>query len=422
MVGLGAFIGPPAFSLIAELLGRKFGLIVVGLNHVTSFLILAFAKNVYLFYFARFLGGLGLGGGYCLLPMYIAEISKETRRGTLSQTMTVFWATGNFLPYAIGPFISIRNFNLILAMIPLTFLVFFSIFGTETPFFYVKRNKMESAEKALMRLRAKTKEEVQKELEDIKMFINLKKDGNFLDIVKDRVALKCLLICAVLISSQELSGFCGITFHLQLIFEAAETKIGADFAALMVGVASIISSIGGPFLIDKLGRRVLTIASCFGMCSAHILLGSFFYIHDSTNFSVKGFTWVPIFGLILYICSFNIGICSIPWILTSELFSSNFKQVASFSMSSLCWIVSFTVTAYFNTLNAVLGKAGLFWFFASACLATGIFSIIYVPETNGKSFLQIQEMLHVGASKGSENSRGVKNRENVVQDVMLESY
>lgn len=248
------------------------------------------------------------------------------------------------------------------------------------------------------------------------MFTNLNKNGSFLDIVKDRVAMKSLFICAVLIASQELSGFCGITFHLQLIFEAAETGIGADFAALIVGFAMIISSVIGPILIDKLGRRFLTITSCFGMCIAHILIGSFFYIHDLTTFSVKGFTWVPIFSLIVYICSFNCGICSVPWTLTSELFSSNVKQVASFSMSTLCWTVSFIMTSYFNTLNSVLGKSGLFWFFASACMTTGIFSIIYVPETKSKTFLEIQEMLHFGASRVSENNK--ENQENVHQNLM----
>lgn len=408
MLNMGALFGPLIFSIIGESLGSKTGLLTAGLFHIISYLILAFAEHVSLFYFARFLGGVGFAGAYTLLPTYIAEISEETHRGTLSQTMNVFWAIGNFIPYAIGPFLTIQMFNIILATIPFTFFVLFFLFGTESPFFFVKRNKIDKAQRVLASLRAKTEGEVQKELEDITLFCNLKTNGRISDIIKDRVARKYLLICAILISTQELSGFSSITYHLQLIFEEVETGIGAEFAAIIVGVSMIISSIIGPILIDKLGRRFLTITSCFGMCIAHIIIGSYFYIYDFTNLNVEGFTWVPIFSLILYICAFNCGICSVPWTLISELFPSNIKQMAAFSMATLCSIVSFIMNSCFNTLNAVLGSSGLFWFYALVCLSTGIFSIFFVPETKGKTFLEIQQMLHFDTSKESEDKTDIK--------------
>lgn len=402
LLNLGAFLGPLVFSLIAENFGRKIGLLAIGVPHIVSYLTMAFAKEVYLFYFGRFIGGLAVGGGYCLLPMYIAEIAKETERGTLSQTINVFWAIGNFLPYAVGPFISIKWFNSLLAAIPITFFISFSIFGSETPFYYVKKNKIDKAEKTLMHLRSKTKEEVQEELEDLERYCNFKENGGLLDIIKDKITRKSLIICLILISTQEFSGFCAITFHLQLIFEAAGTKIGADYSALIIGTAIIFSSFMAPLLIDRAGRRFLTISSCFGMCTAHILIGTFFYIHDLTNLNVKGISWVPIFSLILYIFSFNFGICSVPWTLISEIFPSHAKEVATFFISSVCWIISFITTSYFNTMISVMGRSGTFWFFATACLVSATFSIIYVPETKGKTFLEIQEMLYFGTSDYSK--------------------
>lgn len=135
LLTLGAVIGPLLFSIIAENFGRKIGLLAVGLPHIISYSTLAFANDIYWLYFARFLGGLAVGGGYCLLPLYIAEVSKESDRGTLSQTLNIFWAVGNFIPYAIGPFVSMMWFNLILAIIPTTFFLTFCVFGTETPFY-----------------------------------------------------------------------------------------------------------------------------------------------------------------------------------------------------------------------------------------------------------------------------------------------
>lgn len=399
LLTLGAFMGPTIFSIIAENFGRKIALLAIGFPHIVSYVTLAFAQDVYLYYFARFLGGLAVGGGYCLLPMYIAEIAKKTDRGTLSQTLSVFWAIGNFIPYAIGPFISIKWFNSSLAIIPVIFFICFSLFGTETPYYYVKRNKVEKAEKSLMRLRSKGKEEVQEELQDIREYLKFNETGSLWEIIKNQATRKSFFVCLVLISSQELSGFCAISFHLQLIFEAAGTNIPADISALIVGAAIIVSSFVAPALIDRLGRRFLTIASCFGMCFAHILMGLYFYIHDFTEYNSKNISWIPMFSLIFYSFSFNFGICCVPWTLVSELFPSNAKHVATLCISSFSWAVSFIMTSYFNTMNDSLGRSGTFGFFATACFFTAIFSILLVPETKGKSFIEIQEMLNFGASK-----------------------
>lgn len=414
LLTLAACIGPIIFSIIAETFGRKIGLLAIGLPHIFSYLIMAFATDVYMFYFARFIGGLALGGGYCLLPMYIAEISKETERGTLSQTMNVFWAVGNFIPYAIGPFLSIKWFNSILATIPLFFVVVFLVFGKETPFYYVKIKQFEKAEKVLMHLRSKTKQEVQEELDNIKRFTSFKGKGGIMDIINDKITRKYLFICLVLISTQEFGGFCAITFHLQLIFEAAGTNIGADYAALIVGIVMIVSSLVAPILIDRLGRRFLTITSCFGMCLAHILIGTFFFFQADSQFNIESLKWIPIFSLILYIFSFNFGISTVPWTLISEIFPSHVKETASFFIASLCWIVSFVMTSLFNTMNNKFGRSGTFSFFAVFCLLSAIFSIIYVPETMGKSFLEIQKMLSRDTSNNLQTPITKANEEEII--------
>lgn len=405
LLTLGAVIGPIIFSIIAEKFGRKIGILCVGFPHILSYTIMAFANDIYLFYFARLIGGIAVGGGYCLLPMYISEVSKETDRGKLSQSLNIFWALGNFIPYAIGPFISIKCFNLILALIPLMFFIMFAAYGTETPFYYLKVNKVDAAEKSLMHLRSQTKEEVQDELHEIKKFFKLNENGTLMDIIKNKTARRSFLICVCLICTQELSGFCAITFHLQLIFEAANTNFGADFSALIVGATILISSFMAPALVDRAGRRFLTITSCIGMCLAHVMIGSFFYVQDLTTLSTTSITWIPLFSLILYIVSFNFGICSVPWTLLSELFPNNLRQLASFSVSSLCWVMSFVMTSSFNGMNDVLGRAGTFWFFASACLMATTFCIIFVPETKGKTFVEIQEMLNCSSKYQQQNAK-----------------
>ncbi|KAJ8977234.1 hypothetical protein NQ317_003809 [Molorchus minor] len=76
LVTIGATIGPFPYSFIGERFGRRIGLLCVAVPHIISYFTLAFARHIYLFYFGRIFGGFAMGGGYALLPMYIAEISE----------------------------------------------------------------------------------------------------------------------------------------------------------------------------------------------------------------------------------------------------------------------------------------------------------------------------------------------------------
>ncbi|KAH0810264.1 hypothetical protein GEV33_012527 [Tenebrio molitor] len=75
LINIGAMIGPFPYGFIGEKYGRKIGLLAISIPHIISYLTLAFSRTVYLYYFARLLGGIAVGGGYTLLPMYVAETS-----------------------------------------------------------------------------------------------------------------------------------------------------------------------------------------------------------------------------------------------------------------------------------------------------------------------------------------------------------
>lgn len=394
LVTIGAMVGPLPFSFIAEKFGRKIGLLGIAVPHIIAYVSMAFATNIYIFYIGRILGGLSMGGAYTLVPMYIAEVSQDSNRGAMSQTLNVFTSIGNFLPYAIGPFTSIMWFNIILAFIPTFSFFMFLFFGPETPHYLVSVGEVDKAEKSLMFLRSLDKKEVEVELHSIRAHLKTDEDGHFSDLFKTAGLRKALLICVLLIIAQELCGFCAITFYLQPIFETVGAQIAPDIAALIVGLSMLGSSFLPILLIDRMGRRFLTIFSCFGMFISLTVIGTFFYLKDFTDVDVKPLFFVLILSLIFYIFSFNFGICSVPWTLTSEMFPSKVKHISASVVTCFCWITSFVVTKFFNDMNNAMGRSGTFWFFAASCLATAIFSIIYIPETKGKSFREIQDMLN----------------------------
>ncbi|XP_057658617.1 facilitated trehalose transporter Tret1-like [Diorhabda carinulata] len=391
-LNFGAILGPVLFGYISETFGRKVGLLAIAVPHVVAFLTFAFAHNIYLYYVGRFLGGVSLGGGYCLYVIYIAEISKDSNRGKMSLTTNTFCALGNFLPLVIGPFTSMRVFNLILACLPMTFLILFSIIAPESPYYLVSVKKEKEAEEALMYLRSADAAGVAEELDNIKSFIKMDGRGHFTDIFNNKILRKSFLLCLVLIASQDLSGFCAITYHLQTIFEISGTKLNPELATIVVGVALLLSSVTAPSLVDKVGRKPLIVVSCFGMFVALNLLAGFFYFHDK-NINTKPMFWIPILSLMIYIIFFNVGICTVPWVLMSELFPNNLRQMTTAAASTFGWITSFIIANSFNDMTSMMGQSGTFWFFSSMSILCATITICYLPETKGKTFIQIQVML-----------------------------
>lgn len=96
LLNIGAMLGTFPYGYLAERFGRKATLLSIALPHFVAYLAMAFAQNVYIIYFGRFLGGLAVGGGYTLLPMYIAEVSEDSNRGMFGVTLGIFWSIGNF--------------------------------------------------------------------------------------------------------------------------------------------------------------------------------------------------------------------------------------------------------------------------------------------------------------------------------------
>lgn len=59
----------------------------------------------------------------------------------------------------------------------------------------------------------------------------------------------------------------------------------------------------------------------------------------------------------------------------------------------LSWVFAFIILKYFEALVELIGMSGLMLTFAINCLVGGIFVVVFVPETKGKSFPEILKLL-----------------------------
>lgn len=395
LLTLGGGCGPYLSGFMSDLIGRKKTLLFCsGVPFFISFLILAFAENLVLYYIARFMGGLALGSVFCVLPNYVSEVSESHNRGSLGTSMNIFLTFGLFFSYVVGPFVTIMAFSLICAIFPAIFVILFSFFP-ESPYYLVRKKQFDEAEKSLRKLRLGTKEDIKRELEEIRDTVEqaLTNQGNFLDIFRSRGLIKALTISLSLVLFQQFSGINVVLFYTQTIFEATGSTLSSALSSIIIGGAQLIPSTITPFVADTAGRRPTLLFSCFGMIISEAPLGLYFYL-QSQGQDVSSIFWLPVACLVVYIISFRVGFGPLPWTIMSELFPANVKAAACTATSSFCYLLAFFITRYFQNVTVYIGMGGGFWLFTGFCVLSAIFIWFYLPETKKKSFQEINAILN----------------------------
>lgn len=129
------------------------------------------------------MSGVAVGGVFTILPIYIAEISEPSNRGALSSSMGCFCCLGVLLSCSMGPFINIQLFNIILAAIPIIYLITFGFLAPETPSYLVQNGDEKMARAALEKLRSQ-KSAVERDMVELQSMEKEQESGGWLDLLR----------------------------------------------------------------------------------------------------------------------------------------------------------------------------------------------------------------------------------------------
>ncbi|KAJ8980198.1 hypothetical protein NQ317_003763 [Molorchus minor] len=272
LVTLGAAIGSFFFTFLADRMGRKYTLLSMGVPFLVSYLMLAYGQIVELFYVARFVAGVTVGGVFSLVPIYAGEVAKTSNRGSLGFLMGSAVCSGFIFSCALGPYVSVKVFNLVLALFPLTFLILFSFLGKEVPHYYISLNEHHLAKEALQRLRG-VSHDVDEELGEIQKKFKDTERGSFSDIFRSKGLIKAFVTSVGLLIFQQFSGINVVIFYGQKIFRDIGSNLPPEISTIIVTFVQFLSSFIAPAIGDKLGRKTLLIFSAVGMAISESLLG-----------------------------------------------------------------------------------------------------------------------------------------------------
>lgn len=409
----------------SDIIGRKWTMALAAVVFQMGGLTMTLAPSYAVLMIGRFLAGIGIGFGVMISPIYIAEISPNLNRGSLTTFPEIFINVGILLGYVsnyafsgLSPHISWRVM-LAVGILPSVFIGFALFVIPESPRWLVMQNRLDEARSVLLRTNEDEKE-VEERLAEIQQaagFVNSEKYEEkpvWRELLFPPPPLRRMLITGLGIQCfQQISGIDATVYYSPEIFQAAgiedNTKVLA--ATVAVGITKTIFILVAIILIDKLGRKPLLLISTIGMTVCLFCMGATLALFGKGSFVIA--------LAILFVCGnvafFSVGLGPVCWVLTSEIFPLRVRAQASALGAVANRVCSGVVAMSFLSVSEAIGFAGTFFLFGAISALAIAFVFIIVPETKGKSLEQI-EMMFQNMYERQEKEMELGDGEQLVQN------
>lgn len=116
-------------------------------------------------------------------------------------------------------------------------------------------------------------------------------------------------------------------------------------------------------------------------------------ILKSWQYDVSAYSWVSIVSLSTVIFIQSLGAASMSLTVTAELMPENIREFGITFCNIIMGIAAFLVLKVVLPLSEQLGLGIMLFCFAASCLVCGIFIILFMPETKGRSYNEIMKSL-----------------------------
>jgi MFS family permease len=162
-------------------------------------------------------------------------------------------------------------------------------------------------------------------------------------------------------------------------------------------------------------RRTICISSGLVSGIAAVLFGTFVYMH-SINKAIISFL------LLVYVAFNSYGFLALPQAMIGEILPSNIRCVGGAYIFVMNDVVLFFATKAFPSVFGAVGIHGLFWIFGVSSLLCSLFLYLMLPETKGRSLVQIEEYFLQPNILWITRNKYQNTKNTVIQDHIFSMY
>ncbi|EEU41156.1 uncharacterized protein NECHADRAFT_46209 [Fusarium vanettenii 77-13-4] len=424
MITLGAFIGAINQGWIADWISRKRSIMVSVVVFTIGSALQTSAVNYAMLVVGRFIGGIGIGQLSMVVPLYISEISPPEIRGTLLVFEELSIVAGIVIAFYITygtRYISSHwswQLPFLLQILPGLVLGFGAIFLPYSPRWLASKDREDEALANLAKLRALPATDPRVQREWMEIIAEARFQTGILKErhpqltqrtdISGRMRLEfvswtdCLkpgcwrrtLVGAGIMFFQQFVGINALIYYSPTLF--GTMGLGFNMQLTMSGVLNVTQLIGvlsSLWTLDRFGRRSILLLGSVLMLVAHVIIAALVGKFSDDWPSHKAEGWTSVAFLLFYMLAFGASWGPVPWAMPAEVFPSSLRAKGVAISTCSNWINNFIIGLITPPLVRETGF-GAYVFFAVFCLLSFIWVWFSVPETNGKTLEEMDQVFN----------------------------
>lgn len=357
---------------------------------------------------ARFLQGISMGMLGPLGSIIIGEMTDPKNRGAFLTSVSLSLTMGVMTTHGLGTYFSWQQNALICSFITFTSLVLIIYCNPESPSWLISKGRYQEGEEIFLWLRGKGSEQ-EAELEDmiaaqkmlrkssltdqkIPLGVKIKRFFKYLGSTSKKPEFyKPIIIMFLLYTMFQFAGINVISsYAMDIIHKVVGPDANAKFLMVMLDVERVVCNIIAVFLMRSLKRRTLLFSS--GAVCILSYIGKGLYVYGKQNDMLPfDHPWIPIVLISLYMASLTVGISSIPFAISGEIFPLEYRGLGG-GLSILALSMNFFIAVKcFPVLTNAVGLPLTYLMYASAVVLC--LSILYfmMPETKDRTLQEIED-------------------------------
>ncbi|XP_065331408.1 facilitated trehalose transporter Tret1-2 homolog isoform X1 [Cloeon dipterum] len=381
-------VGCLASAWTLERLGRKWTLVLLNVPCVLGWVLLASAGSLWQLFAGRVGTGLAVGLASAVTNVYMAEVVQPHMRGLLLCWNSISIALGILIVYVLGSAFpwQVAAWSGAAAA---TVALLVSLALPESPAWLVGRGRRSQAERSLAALRGGAGPNVRVEFDELLRAQQGKPDSqgwrNLSKALRTPQFWKPLLILNVFFFFQQASGVYVVIFYAVDVVQEAGVTMDKYLATVLIGVARLVATAGVSVAMSRCGRRPLAIVSGLGMAACMLALAG------HLQFAEGAASWVPATAVLGYILTSTLGLLTLPWVMVGELFPADLRGVGGGLTTCNAYLIGFVVLKAYPAMRHALSAAGLFLVYGLVALLSAAFTLLWLPETAGKTLAQVEQ-------------------------------
>jgi len=450
---IGCMAGFLSAGLLSDRFGRKKVLVATALLLSVGGILCAFAPSFIFLILGRVIGGIAVGWGLVIAPVYIAEIAPTERRGSLGMINQVAIMIGisaaYFINWLILDLVHLHQWQWMLGLVavPSALYFIFLFLIPESPRWLITKGEVDQASSILSNIGGE--QYATEQLCSIQESTGTKQSTSILQLFKGRLFV-VLLIGIAIGSLQQLIGINAIYYYAPDFFERiGGSRNTAFLQACIIGIVNVVFALLAMRLIDRIGRKSLLVIGIIGIIVCHLVVGFSFmganYSIDDESIAklktnvnaevmgkiepLKGELYtskkaylddlasrltedefnnnklnvlkstiklngiVILIAIVSFVGLYSMSLGPVTWVLLSELYPDQFRAKAISIAGFFNGLSSFIIPLFFLWELENIGEGATFFIFAAIALVGFFFILCKIPETKGKSLEEIEAAL-----------------------------